>query len=113
MSQEDIFIYAVIGVATLVTFSTRILGLISSRKLDESSPVFTYANYISYALVGALVVKLIVLPNNDLGEVPLLWRISLSLLCVAAYIIHKKYLLVYLILMGAGLTTLQYIPFFN
>lgn len=97
MSQETLFIYLAIGVATLITFAMRALGLIWSRRLDENRQIFIYANYLSYALVGALVTKLLILPDNDLVTIPLVWRLGISAFCLTLYLIHRKHLLIYLI----------------
>lgn len=94
---EDTYIYIIIFLSALVTYSIRISGFISAGFLKEDSQVFLLATYISYALVGALVVSLLATPQNALAELPLSWRIAVAVICAGVYAWHRKGLLTYLL----------------
>ena len=105
---ESIFIYAAIVVAALVTYSLRFAGLALMKNVRSDSPLFIYAGYITYALMSALVIKLIVTPANQLDDLPLIWRLSVTSICVILYLIHKKHLLFYLLLSVATLSLFSF-----
>ena len=107
MSEQDIFIYAAIVIAALITYSLRVFGLALMKNVTTDGLLFSYTNYITYALISALVIKLIIAPNNQLAEVPLSWRLGVSCACVAVYLIHKKYLLLYMLSAVAALSLMQ------
>ena len=105
--NQDLYIYIIIVLSALLTYSIRLSGFIGGKFFDESSFIFVYANYISYALVGGLVIQLIVHPQNALADVPLIWRLSLTAICVCAYVLHRRHLLLYILGTVAGLTLIQ------
>ncbi len=106
--SQDMYIYAVIVLSAIVTYSIRVLGFIGAGFLKEDSQIFVLANYISYSLVGALVVGLLVTPHNALMDIPLSWRIAVALTCAAIYVYYRKHLLL-LILMAVTVITLAQI----
>lgn len=95
--EEQLYIYSIIVLSGIVTYAIRVSGFIGSKMLDESSPFFIYINYISYALVGALVMQLIITPQNALAEVSMWLRVGLSLVCVAVYVWRRSNLLLYIL----------------
>ena len=68
MSEQDIFIYAAIRIVALITYSLRVCGLALMKNVRQDSFLFPYTNYITYALISALVIKLIVTLNNQLAK---------------------------------------------
>ena len=107
MSERDIFIYTAIVIAALITYLLRVSGLVLMRNINTHSFLLSYTNYITYALISALIIKLIVLPNNELAEIPMAWRVGVSFACLLVYLIHKKHLLLYILLAVAALSGAQ------
>ena len=50
--------------AAAVTYGCRALGILWAGRLQEGDPGFRLASCIAYALLAALVVKLVALPGN-------------------------------------------------
>lgn len=96
--SQDMYVYIVILLSAIVTYSIRALGFIGAGFLKEDSQIFVLANYISYALVGALVVALLVTPHNALMEIPLSWRIAVALICAVIYACYRKHLLLWILI---------------
>ncbi len=112
MSSEDLLIYVLILSVAAVTYLSRLTGFLLGRGIHSKSskhPIFEYANYITYALVAALVFKLIFLPIGALPEISVFWRGIATLGCLAAYLLHRKYLLPYLLTTVGFLTLIQFL----
>ncbi len=105
--SQDMYIYTIIVLSAVITYGTRALGFFGASFLKETSPIFLLTNYVSYALVGALVMQLLVTPYNSLASIPLVWRVLVPLVCVAIYVVYRKHLLVWILIAVATLTLAQ------
>lgn len=61
--------------AVAVTFFWRAAGALAAGRVRAHSPVFNVAACVTYAMVGALVVKLVVYPQGAAGEAALVYRL--------------------------------------
>ena len=52
------------------------MGVVFTRRIDPSGPVFQWVTCVSYAMVAGLVFRMIVLPENDLATLPAWMRLS-------------------------------------
>ena len=69
-------IYTVIITVAAVTFFWRATGAILAGRIDLGSAAFRYAFCIAFAMIAALVVKLIAYPQGVNAEVPLVYRLT-------------------------------------
>ena len=80
----SISIVLAILVTSLATFSSRLLGAISSEGIKESSKLFKYFNCLAYSTLAALIARIIIFPSGALSEVDYFIKfiviISLSLI---------------------------------
>jgi branched-subunit amino acid transport protein len=70
--------WAVIGVmvvGALVTYAWRGAGVALSGRLNTGSPLFVWVSCVAYALLAALIARMIVLPIGPLTETSLLDRL--------------------------------------
>jgi branched-subunit amino acid transport protein len=71
---------ALIG-ASLGTYFCRAIGVLLSNSINQDSEIFRWLAAVTYAMVAALTIRLIVMPLGLMSTVPLWIRI---LICVLA-----------------------------
>ncbi|SNX29217.1 Branched-chain amino acid transport protein (AzlD) [Polynucleobacter meluiroseus] len=76
---------ALIG-ACVGTYFCRAIGVFFSKRIDQNSEIFRWLAAVTYAMVAALTVRMILLPIGLLDTVPVWIRIGVSLLSVAVMI---------------------------
>lgn len=86
----------------LVTYFWRFLGVLLSGRIDAGSPIFQWVGAVSYALLAALIARMIVLPlGPPLDATPLSYRLTATVLALAIFFASRRNLLMG-VLGGAG-----------
>ena len=67
-------VYAIL-VTSLATFSSRLLGAISSEGIKETSKLFKWFNCLAYATLAALIARTIIFPVGVLNDASYLSRL--------------------------------------
>ena len=67
--------WSILLFAALGTYAWRGLGVMLSGKIKQDSPLFGWITCVTYAMVAALVVRIIVLPVGVLAETPMAYRL--------------------------------------
>ena len=98
-------IILVILVTSFATYLSRFLGVASSEKMDIRSKIFKWFNCIAYAILAALIARMVVFPSGVLSESPLIIRLLVILFSIAIFLLAKKNL-VYPTVLSAILLTL-------
>ena len=68
--------YVVLLAAAAATFVWRALGAVLVGRVDPEGPVVRWFTLTSYALLAALVVRLVALPTGSLAGIPLAIRMA-------------------------------------
>ena len=87
MSTSVIF---AILVTSLATFSSRLLGVISSKGIKETSKLFRWFNCLAYSTLAALIARTIIFPVGVLSDASYLSRIVVVLFCLLIFYISKR-----------------------
>ncbi len=74
-NQPALWAWMILGLASLGTYLWRGLGVLLSGKISQEGPLFRWITCVTYAMVAALVVRIIVLPVGALSQVSLLYRV--------------------------------------
>jgi branched-subunit amino acid transport protein len=82
--------WLILGLAAAGTYAWRALGVLLSGKLTQDSPLFRWVTCVTYAMVAALVVRIIVLPVGLLAEIPLVYRLIATGVALAVMVIFKQ-----------------------
>ena len=82
-------IYAIL-VTSIATFLSRILGVITSQGIAETSKIFRWFNCLAYATLAALIARTIIFPAGVLSDASYLSRLLVVLLCLGIFFISKK-----------------------
>ena len=105
MSEISSNIILVILVTSLATYLSRFLGVISSEKIDIKSKIFRWFNCIAYAILAALIARMVVFPAGILSESAIFLRIAVLIGAILLFLITKKNL-VYPTVLSAIIFTL-------
>ena len=82
--------FLAILVTSLATFSSRILGVITSEKIKENSKIFRWFNCLAYSTLAALIARIVVFPSGDLSEVGYLVRFIVIIASILIFYLTKK-----------------------
>ena len=77
-------------VTSLATFSSRLLGVISSERIKETSKLFRWFNCLAYSTLAALIARTIIFPVGVLSAARYLSRIVVVLFCLFIFFISKR-----------------------
>ena len=77
-------------VTSLATFSSRLLGVISSEVIQETSKLFQWFNCLAYSTLAALIARTIIFPAGVLSEASYLSRVTVVLFCLCIFFISKR-----------------------
>jgi len=90
MSELSTNIILVILVTSFATYLSRFLGVVSSKKINETSKIFRWFNCVAYSILAALIARMIIFPAGVLLEANLLLRLMVVVICLIIYILSKK-----------------------
>ena len=77
-------------VTSLATFSSRLLGAISSEGIKETSKLFRWFNCLAYSTLAALIARTIIFPVGVLSDATYLSRIIVVLFCLFIFFLTKR-----------------------
>ena len=83
-------ILLVILATSLATYVSRFLGVITSKKIKETSKIFKWFNCLAYSTLSALLARIIIFPAGALAEVDYLVRFIVIFICLVIFLISKK-----------------------
>lgn len=93
-------IWLALIIASVGTYVCRAVGVKLSGHIHQDSEIFRWLSAVTYAMVAALTVRMILLPLGLLASVPLVLRLSICGLSVAVMISHPNRRLVPALLTG-------------
>ena len=82
-------VYAIL-VTSLATFSSRLLGAISSEGIKETSKLFKWFNCLAYATLAALIARTIIFPVGVLNDASYISRLIVVFISLLLFFISKK-----------------------
>ena len=77
-------------VTSLATFSSRLLGVISSKGIKETSKLFRWFNCLAYSTLAALIARTVIFPVGVLSDASYPSRIVVVLFCLFIFFISKR-----------------------
>ena len=77
-------------VTSIATYISRFLGVITSKKIKETSKIFKWFNCLAYSTLSALLARIIIFPAGALAEVDYLIRFIVVFICLVIFLISKK-----------------------
>lgn len=89
MTEASSNIILVILITSLATYLSRFLGVLSSENMDIKSKIFRWFNCIAYAILAALITRMVIFPEGALEESYLWLRLSVVLVCIIIFLLTK------------------------
>jgi len=86
--------------ATTGTYICRAVGVLVAKKINQESEIFRYLTAVTYAMVAALVVRMILMPIGLLSTVPVWIRLLICILSIGVMLSKPTYRLVPALLTG-------------
>ena len=86
----SINILLAILVTSFATYVSRFLGVVTSKKIKETSKIFRWFNCLAYSTLSALLARIIIFPAGALSEVDYLTRFIVIFICLMVFLITKK-----------------------
>jgi branched-subunit amino acid transport protein len=86
--------------ATIGTYICRAVGVLVAQKINQESEIFRYLTAVTYAMVAALVVRMILMPIGLLSTVPVWIRLLICILSIGVMLSKPTYRLVPALLTG-------------
>ena len=77
-------------VTSLATYISRFLGVITSKKIKETSKIFKWFNCLAYSTLSALLARIIIFPAGVLSEADYLLRFIVIAVGLTVFIKTKK-----------------------
>ena len=86
----EINILLAIFATSFATYISRFLGVITSKKIKETSKIFKWFNCLAYSTLSALLARIIIFPVGALAEVDYFIRFIVVFTCLVIFLIYKK-----------------------
>jgi branched-subunit amino acid transport protein len=86
----EINILLAIFVTSFATYISRFLGVITSKKIKETSKIFKWFNCLAYSTLSALLARIIIFPVGALAEVDYFIRFIVVFTCLVIFLVYKK-----------------------
>ena len=83
-------IFLAILITSLATYISRFLGVITSKKIKETSKIFKWFNCLAYSTLSALLARIIIFPAGALSEADYLLRFIVVAVGLIVFIKTKK-----------------------
>jgi len=105
MSNNILF---AILITSFATYLSRFLGVISSKKIKETSKIFRWFNCLAYSTLAALIARTIIFPVGALDEVSNWMKLSVIAASLLIFYCSKKNLVYPTIFSAIMLATINY-----
>ena len=90
MNEISSSIIFVILITSLATYLSRFLGVLSSENINVNSNIFKWFNCIAYAILSALIARMVIFPAGALSESSILIRILVIAAGIIIFFATKK-----------------------
>jgi branched-subunit amino acid transport protein len=87
-SDGQAFLAAIVAAAA--TYFWRGFGVAIGGRVDPKGRVFEWFACVAYAVLAALVVRLIVFPGGELAGIPLVARLAAAALALGVYFLSRR-----------------------
>jgi branched-subunit amino acid transport protein len=86
--------------ATIGTYICRAVGVLLAKRINQESEIFRYLAAVTYAMVAALVVRMVLMPIGLLSTVPVWIRLLICILSIGVMLSKPTHRLVPALLTG-------------
>ncbi len=83
-------VWSALAIAAAGTYACRALGVVVSDKINQDSEFFRWLSAVTYALVAALVVRMVLMPVGPLASVPAGWRVGFCAVSLLVMVVGTR-----------------------
>ena len=87
-SSWDAYLATIVG--ALATYVWRAFGVVVGSRLDPRGTLFAWLSCVAYAVLAALILRLVVFPSGSLGELPAPGRIGAAATAAAVFLVLRR-----------------------
>ncbi len=98
----------VILIGALATYMWRALGVALSGRIDPDGPVVRWVGCVAYAVLAALIARMILLPVGSLAATGVSLRLIAAAVALAVFYLARRHLPIGVAAGGITLTLLSY-----
>ncbi len=88
--MADLNPWAMMAGAALVTYLMRALGVVASGRLNVHGPLFDWIRCVAYAMLAALISRMVFFPSGNLAETPLWARLVAVAITLAVFYATRR-----------------------
>ncbi|HTO81269.1 MAG TPA: AzlD domain-containing protein [Methylomirabilota bacterium] len=103
--MHDAYPWLVLLAGAGVTYAWRGMGVLLSGRIDAEGPLFRWIGAVAYALLAALIARMIVLPIGPLAATALVDRLGAAAAALLVFLLTRRSLL-FGVLAGAAVLVL-------
>ena len=108
MADPSGSLVVVILTGAVATYMWRALGVALSGRIDPDGPMVRWVACVAYAVLAALIARMILLPVGSLADVPVGRRLLAAAVALGAFYLARRSLPVGVGVGGIALTILSY-----
>ena len=86
----ELYPWAMMAGAALVTYMMRALGVVASGRLNVQGPLFDWIRCVAYALLAALISRMVFFPSGNLAETPLWTRLVAVMITLVVFYVSRR-----------------------
>ena len=86
--------------AKIGTYICRAIGVLLAKRINQESEIFCYLSAVTYAMVAALVVRMVLMPIGLLSTVPVWIRLLICIFSIGVMVSKPTHRLVPALLTG-------------
>ena len=90
VALSSLQVWSALAIAAAGTYACRALGVVVSDKINQDSEFFRWLSAVTYALVAALVVRMVLMPVGPLASVPAGWRVGFCAVSVLVMVVGTR-----------------------
>jgi branched-subunit amino acid transport protein len=90
VALSSLQVWSALAIAAAGTYACRALGVVVSDKINQDSEFFRWLSAVTYALVAALVVRMVLMPVGPLASVPAGWRVGFCAVSLLVMVVGTR-----------------------
>jgi branched-subunit amino acid transport protein len=90
VALSSLQVWSALAIAAAGTYACRALGVVVSDKINQDSEFFRWLSAVTYALVAALVVRMVLMPVGPLASVPAGWRVGFCVVSLLVMVVGTR-----------------------
>ena len=97
-----------IMVGAVASYMWRVLGVALSGRIDPDGPVVRWVGCVAYAVLAALIARMILLPVGSLADTSVVIRLAAAGVALGAFYLARRNLVIGVATGGVALALLSY-----